>query len=60
MNNTKPVHSAISQAEEDELIASSERGEWVSVGNIEEQREYFKRLARNTLARIGDSDKQQK
>lgn len=36
--------------EEDELIASTERGEWVSVGNIEERREYWKKLAENTLA----------
>jgi predicted DNA binding CopG/RHH family protein len=39
----------ISQAEEDELIASSERGEWVSVGNIEERRKYWEQVARNTL-----------
>jgi predicted DNA binding CopG/RHH family protein len=39
----------ISQAEEDELIASSERGEWVSVGNIEERRAYWEQVARNTL-----------
>jgi predicted DNA binding CopG/RHH family protein len=39
----------ISQAEEDELIASSERGEWVSVGNLEERRAYWEQVARNTL-----------
>lgn len=39
----------ISQAEEDELIASSERGEWVSVGNIDERRKYWEQVARNTL-----------
>ncbi len=39
----------ISQAEEDELIASSERGEWVSVGNIEERRAYWEQVARNTI-----------
>ena len=39
----------ISQAEEDELIASSERGEWVSVGNIDERRAYWEQVARNTL-----------
>jgi predicted DNA binding CopG/RHH family protein len=39
----------ISQAEEDALIASSERGEWVSVGNIEERRAYWEQVARNTL-----------
>ena len=41
----------ITDEEEAELIASSERGEWVSVGNIEEQRDYWRKLAENTLAK---------
>lgn len=41
----------ITDEEEAELIASTERGEWVSVGNVEEQREYWKKLAENTLAK---------
>jgi predicted DNA binding CopG/RHH family protein len=41
----------ISDEEEAELIASTDRGEWVSVGNIEEQRKYWKALAENTLAK---------
>jgi predicted DNA binding CopG/RHH family protein len=39
----------ISQAEESELVASTERGEWVSVGNLEERREYWQKIAENTL-----------
>ena len=41
----------ITDEEEAELIASTERGEWVSIGNVEEQREYWKKLAENTLAK---------
>jgi predicted DNA binding CopG/RHH family protein len=35
--------------EERELIESTERGEWVSVGNIEQQRAFWAEIARNTL-----------
>ena len=41
----------ITDEEEAELIASTERGEWVSVGNIDERREYWRKLAENTLAK---------
>jgi predicted DNA binding CopG/RHH family protein len=50
MKPEKLTIAAITQEEEDELIASTERGEWVSVGNIDERREYWKQLAENTLA----------
>jgi predicted DNA binding CopG/RHH family protein len=50
MKPEKHMIAAITQEEEDELIASTERGEWVSVGNIDERREYWKQLAENTLA----------
>ena len=39
----------ITPEEERDLIESSERGEWVSVGNIEERRAYWQQDARNTL-----------
>ena len=39
----------ITDKEERELIESSERGEWVPVGNIEEQREFWKAVAKATL-----------
>ncbi len=39
----------LTEAEERALIESSERGEWVSVGNIEEQRAFWKQAARQTL-----------
>jgi predicted DNA binding CopG/RHH family protein len=35
--------------DERDLIESSERGEWVSVGNIEQQRAFWKEAARGTL-----------
>ena len=41
----------ITDEEEAELIASTERGEWVSVGNFEEQKAYLQQLAANTLAK---------
>jgi predicted DNA binding CopG/RHH family protein len=42
---------AITDEEELDLIASSERGEWVPVHNFEEQKAYLEHLARNTLAK---------
>lgn len=39
----------ITEVEERDLIESTERGEWVSVGNIEEQRAFWKKAARRTL-----------
>lgn len=39
----------LTDAEERDLIESSERGEWVSVGNIEEQRAFWMQAARQTL-----------
>ncbi len=39
----------ISDEEERDLIESTERGEWVTVGNIEEQRAFWKQVARRTL-----------
>jgi predicted DNA binding CopG/RHH family protein len=50
MKPEKHMIAAITQEEEDELIASTERGGWVSVGNIDERREYWKQLAENKLA----------
>ena len=38
-----------SDAEERDLIESSERGEWVSVGNIDEQRAFWKQAAKGAL-----------
>ena len=46
MDRKKPE---ISPEEEDDLIASSERGEWVSVGNIEQQRLFWRQAAKATL-----------
>jgi predicted DNA binding CopG/RHH family protein len=39
----------ITKEEERDLIESTERGEWVSVGNIEQQRAFWKEAARRTL-----------
>ncbi len=39
----------ISDAEERDLIESSERGEWVSVGDIEEQRAFWQQVAKGAL-----------
>ena len=39
----------ISSEEESELIASTERGEWTSVGNLKAQKQYWTKLAKNTL-----------
>lgn len=47
MSKTKFGH--ITPEEEQDLIESSERGEWVSVGNIEEQRAFWQQVARDTL-----------
>jgi predicted DNA binding CopG/RHH family protein len=44
-----PKTPMISSAEEQELIESSERGEWVSVGNIEAQRAFWRKAARAAL-----------
>jgi len=44
-----PKLAAITDEEERELIESSERGEWVSVGNIEERRAFWKEVAQATL-----------
>ena len=44
-----PKTPMISPAEEQELIESSERGEWVSVGNIEAQRAFWRKAARAAL-----------
>lgn len=35
--------------EERDLIESTERGEWVSVGNMEERRAFWKQIAQKTL-----------
>ena len=43
----KPI--MISDEEEAELIASTERGEWMSVGDMEVQKQYLMQLAKNTL-----------
>jgi predicted DNA binding CopG/RHH family protein len=37
--------------EEADMIASTERGEWVSIGNIDEQRAIWQKMAENTLAK---------
>lgn len=39
----------LTDAEERDLIESSERGEWIQVGTIEEQRAFWKEAARQTL-----------
>ena len=39
----------LTEADERELIESSERGEWATVGNIEAQRAFWKQAARQTL-----------
>ena len=39
----------ISDAEERDLIESSERGEWVSVGDIEARRAFWKEAAKGVL-----------
>ncbi len=39
----------ISDAEERDLIESSERGEWVSVGDIEERRAFWQQVAKGAL-----------
>ncbi len=35
--------------EEQEILDSVEKGEWVSTDNFQEQKEYFQQVARNTL-----------
>ncbi len=44
-----PKTPMISPAEEQELIESSERGEWGSVGNIEAQRAFWRKAAQQAL-----------
>lgn len=39
----------ITDAEERDLVESTERGEWVSVGNIEERREFWREVAGGAL-----------
>jgi predicted DNA binding CopG/RHH family protein len=39
----------ITPEEERDLIESTERGEWVSVGNIEAQRSYWQQVAKGAL-----------
>ena len=39
----------LTEADERELIESSERDEWATVGNIEAQRAFWKQAARQTL-----------
>lgn len=39
----------LTEEEERDLIESTERGEWVSVGNIEEQRAFWMQAARDTI-----------
>ena len=39
----------ITPEEERDLIESTERGEWVSVGNIEARRAYWQEVAKQTL-----------
>jgi predicted DNA binding CopG/RHH family protein len=41
--------TGITEAEERELIESSERGEWVSVGDIEARRTFWQEAARGAL-----------
>jgi predicted DNA binding CopG/RHH family protein len=48
MNMPKPKFD-ITPEEERDLIESTERGEWVSVGNIEARRAHWQQVARNTL-----------
>lgn len=49
MNDKRELRRDLTEAEERDLIESSERGEWVTVGNIEEQRAFWKEAARRTL-----------
>ena len=46
MDRTK---AAIADEDERDLIESSERGEWVSVGNIEERRALWQEVAKAAL-----------
>lgn len=39
----------LTEAEERELVESSERGEWFPVGNLDEQKAFWKDAARQTL-----------
>lgn len=39
-------------AEERDMIESSERGEWVSVGDIEAERAFWQKAAQEALARL--------
>lgn len=54
MTRMSKAKYAITPEEERDLIESTERGEWVSVGNIEEQRRYWQEHARKFL----DSERQ--
>ena len=46
---TNKNFGVISNEDEAELIASTERGEWTSVGNLKEQKQYWTQLAKSTL-----------
>jgi predicted DNA binding CopG/RHH family protein len=47
--NTRKSKLDITPEEERDLIESTERGEWVSVGNIEAQRVHWQKVAKQTL-----------
>lgn len=51
MKARNELFAPMTDEEEAEMIASSERGEWVSVGNIDEKRAIWQKMAENTLAK---------
>lgn len=44
-----PTKNMTTEAEERDLVESSERGEWTSVGNIEERRAFWQEAAKAAL-----------
>jgi predicted DNA binding CopG/RHH family protein len=51
MKTKKELIAPMTDEEEAEMIASTERGEWVSVGNIDEKRAIWQKMAENALAK---------
>ena len=51
MTAKRELFAPMTDEEEAEMIASTERGEWVSVGNIDEKRAVWQKMAENALAK---------
>lgn len=51
MNTGRLDNPDLTDEEEAELIASTERGEWTPVANFAEEKAFLERLARNTLSK---------